>query len=118
MKKMFQWVMAATLICGIGVLASCKDDNDDAPAKEKQGSKERTEFVGHISTNLKTVAENLNFESWKMANALNLYFNEYVLNNEEFEKTFTKNIIAQVNGCTCGRGQRAGKAWLQECRDR
>jgi hypothetical protein len=36
---------------------------------------------------LKDLAENLNFSSWSTANSLNTYFNQYVLNNDEFSKS-------------------------------
>ena len=31
MKKMIQWVLAATLVCGTSVFTSCTSDNDDNP---------------------------------------------------------------------------------------
>ena len=99
MKKIMNWVLAATLVCGASVFTACSDGNDDNPNKE-QAKRYRTEFVQHTRKNLKDLAENLNFASWNAANALNQYFNRYVLNNPEFEKavlnTFLKNVLATV----------------------
>lgn len=99
MKKIMNWVMAATLVCGASVFTACSDGNDDNPNKE-QAKKYRTEFVQHTRKNLKDLAENLNFTSWNAANALNQNFNRYVLNNPEFEKavlnTFLKSVLATV----------------------
>ena len=36
MKKMIQWVLAATLICGGSVFTSCTSDNGDNPVQAKQ----------------------------------------------------------------------------------
>ena len=86
MKKILNWVMAATLVCGASVLTSCSSNNDDNPAQE-QAKKNRKEFVEHTRDTMKDLAENLNFTSWEGANMLNKYFNEYVLNNPEFNKS-------------------------------
>jgi hypothetical protein len=90
---MFQWVMAATLICGASVFSSCtnSDDNPSPPAK-----KNRTEFINHTRANLKELAENLNFNSWEVANDINFYFNQYVLNNPFFEKTIVNAFMQQA----------------------
>ena len=85
MKKILNWVLAATLVCGASVFTSCSSDNDDNPAQE-QAKKNRKEFVEHTRATMKDLAENLNFTSWNAANNLNLYFNQYVLNNPEFNK--------------------------------
>ena len=85
MKKILNWVLAATLVCGASVFTSCSSDNDDNPAQE-QAKKNRKEFVEHTRSVMKDLAENLNFTSWNAANNLNLYFNQYVLNNPEFNK--------------------------------
>ena len=86
MKRILNWVLAATLVCGASVMTSCSSDNDDNPAQE-QAKKNRKEFVEHTRATMKDLAENLNFGSWNAANNLNLYFNQYVLNNPEFNKT-------------------------------
>ena len=36
MKKMIQWVLAATLICGGSVFTSCTSDNGDNPVQAQQ----------------------------------------------------------------------------------
>lgn len=85
MIKMFQWVMAATLICGASVFTSCsKDDSSNEPKQEQTGT-ERDKFIEHTRAQVKYLAENLNFTSWVTANSYDLYFNKYVLNNPEFE---------------------------------
>ena len=85
MKKIMNWVLAATLVCGASVFTACSSDNDDNPAQE-QAAKNRKEFIEHSRNNLKDVAENLNFSTWKSVGTLNTYFNRYVLNNPEFEQ--------------------------------
>lgn len=32
MRKIFNWVLAATLVCGASAMTSCTSDNDDNPA--------------------------------------------------------------------------------------
>ena len=56
----------------------------------------RTAFVEHIRKNLQTLAENLNFYSWISANRFNLYVNQYILNNPEFEKVLSSAIFQQT----------------------
>ena len=85
MRKIFNWVLAATLVCGASVFTSCTSDTEDNPAQE-QAKKNRKEFIEHTRANLKDVAENLNFSTWKSVGTLNTYFNRYVLNNPEFEQ--------------------------------
>ena len=93
MKKLMNWVLAATLICGASVFTSCTEGSDN-PAPEN--AKDRKEFIKHTRENLKEVAENLNFTSWGFANRINQEFNTSVLNNPEFEKAiiplFTQKI--------------------------
>ena len=85
MKKMMNWVLAATFICGASVFTSCTNDSSDNPSQE-QAKKDRKEFIKHTRENLKDLAENLNFGSWEVANKINQEFNTAVLNNPEFEK--------------------------------
>ena len=92
---MMNWVLAATLICGASVFTSCTSDTSDNPSQE-QAKKNRKEFISHTRSVMKDLAENLNFESWNAANTLNLYFNQYVLNNEAFEKTLSALLILQA----------------------
>ena len=40
MRKIMQWVLAATLICGTSVFTSCTSDNDDNPVPESGASGE------------------------------------------------------------------------------
>ena len=94
------WVLAATLICGASVFTSCTaNDANDNPSQE-QAKKDRKEFIQHTRQNLKEVAENLNFSSWRIANRINQIFNTTVLNNPEFEKAiiplFTQKIRETV----------------------
>ena len=99
MKKIMNWVMAATLVCGASVFTACSDGNEDNPNKE-QGKKNRTEFIQHTRQNLKYLASNMNFASWNAANSLNYNFNKYVLNNPEFEEavliTFLKEAAKTI----------------------
>ena len=84
MKKMMNWVLAATMICGATVFTSCSNSEDNP--SEEQAKKDRKEFIQHTRENLKDLAENLNFTSWEVANNVNQEFNTRVLNNPEFEK--------------------------------
>ena len=100
MRKIMNWVLAATLICGASVITSCSaNDTNDNPSQE-QAKKDRKEFIKHTRQNLKEVAENLNFASWEVANTINQEFNTAVLNNPEFEKAiiplFTQKIRESV----------------------
>lgn len=95
MKKIMYWVLAATLVCGTSVFTACS--NEDNPVeKQDQAKKNREVFVEHTRAMVKDLAENLNFTSWHTANAYNTYFNLYVLNNPEFEKTFFNTLIKDV----------------------
>ena len=96
MRKIMNWVLAATLICGASVLTSCTaNDTNDNPSQE-QAKKDRKEFIQHTRENLKEVAENLNFASWRIANRINQIFNTSVLNNPEFEKAIIPLFIQKV----------------------
>ena len=100
MNKIMNWVLAAILICGASVFTSCTaNDTNDNPSQE-QAKKDRKEFIQHTRQNLKEVAENLNFSSWRIANRINQIFNTTVLNNPEFEKAiiplFTQKIRETV----------------------
>ena len=85
MKKIMNWVMAATLVCGTSVFTACSNSEDN-PAQE-QAKKNRKEFVQHTRQNLKYLAENLNFTTWETINQANQHFNQYVLTNEAFKKS-------------------------------
>ena len=43
MRKIFNWMLAATLVCGASVMTSCTSDTSDNPAQE-QAKKNRKEF--------------------------------------------------------------------------
>jgi len=100
MRKIMNWVLAATLVCGASVFTSCSSDNSDNSGSIEQAKKDRKEFVAHTRATLKDLAENLNFASWNAANTLNQYFNQYVLNNPDFEKAvlnaFTLKVMTSV----------------------
>ncbi len=94
------WVLAATLICGASVFTSCTNDTSDNPAQE-QAKKNRKEFIEHTRATMKDLAENLNFGSWTATNTLNLYFNQYVLNNPEFNKAVLNAFIVTAGRFFC-----------------
>ena len=96
MRKIMNWVLAVTFICGASVFTSCSaNDTNDNPSQE-QAKENRKEFIQHTRENLKYLAENMNFGSWLLANKMNQEFNTTVLNNPEFEKAiiplFTQKI--------------------------
>ena len=95
MKKIMQWVLAATLVCGASVFTSCSTNNDDNPAQE-QAKKNRKEFVEHTRATMKDLAENLNFFSWTSASLINQHINWKILNNPEFEKTISTAFFTKA----------------------
>ena len=94
MKKIMTWAMAAALICGATAFTSCSSSEDN-PAQE-QAKKNRTEFIQHTRQNLKTVAENLNFSTWNSVNWFNTYINQYVLLNDDFDKTISRTFGQEI----------------------
>lgn len=87
MKKIMSWVLATILtISGTSVMTSCSKDSKDTPPEPENN--DRTEFIQHTRATMKSLAEDLNFNSWIAANDMNQLFNAYVLNNPNF-----KNII-------------------------
>lgn len=99
MSKVFNWVLAATLVCGSSVFTACSN-NDDEPEQQKATNQERTEFVEHTRAMTKDLAENLNFSSWEAANNFNTFLNLYVLDNPNFQKSilnaFTQEATQNV----------------------
>ena len=92
-----KWMLTATLcICGVSVFTSCSSDNSDNAGSIEQAKKDRKEFVAHTRATLKDLAENLNFSSWNAANELNTRFNQYVLNNPDFEKAVLNAFMQKV----------------------
>lgn len=89
-------MMAAIFICGSVFTACSNDDDNSSSSEEKKGGADRQEFVAHTRANLKELAENLNFSSWKVANNLNNDFNSNVLANPEFEKTVSTLFRQEV----------------------
>ena len=89
-------MMAAIFICGSVFTACSNDDDNSSSSEEKKGGADRQEFVAHTRANLKELAENLNFGSWTAANTLNLYFNQYVLNNPEFNKAVLNAFMQKM----------------------
>ena len=96
MRKIMNWGLAATLVCGASVFTSCSSDNSDNAGSIEQAKKDRKEFVAHTRATLKDLAENLNFTSWNAANTLNQYFNQYVLNNPGFEKAVLATFMQKT----------------------
>ena len=76
MKKMMNWVLAATMICGATTFTSCSVNDDNS---SKTANENRKEFIKHTRENLKDIAQNLNFASWDVANRINQEFNTTVL---------------------------------------
>ena len=89
-------MLAAILINGASVFTSCESNNDNAvqPVPEQsEAEKNRDKFIEHTRATVKAMAENLNFESWETANDYNMHFNQYVLNNKEFESSLTWTLL-------------------------
>ncbi len=88
-------MLAAILFCGASVFTACSDDDDNSPAKEQTGT-EKAKFVEHTRTVTKDLAENLNFTSWVTANTYSQYFNDYVLNNSDFQDAVLVAFATEV----------------------
>ena len=96
MKKTLNWILAAILISGASVFTACSaNDANDNPSPE-QPKKNRAEFIAHTRQNLKTVAENMNFQSWYVINAIHGKFNEMVLLNDNFDKTISRTMGEKI----------------------
>ena len=98
MKKHFFWMMAAIMICGSAVFSACSNDDDSSSStEESKGGVARQTFISHARADLKDLAENLNFSSWNLANDINSYFNQYVLNNSEFKQAIASAFMLQAS---------------------
>ena len=60
------------------------------------GGKDRRAFVAHTRQNLKEVAENLNFSTWNSINYFNTYINQYLLLNDDFDKTISRTFGQEI----------------------
>ena len=89
-------MLAATLVSGASVFTSCSNDNSDNSGSMEQAKRDRQEFIQHTRQNLKTLAENMNFSTWKSVNYFNTYLNQYVLLNDNFDKTFSRTVGMEV----------------------
>ena len=68
MRKFFNWVIAATLICGASVLTSCSDKNDNPVEPEKPVvNADRQAFEKEFSSALQKSAEQIRFDAIKQA---------------------------------------------------
>ena len=54
------------------------------------GSKDRRAFVAHTRERLQAVAENLRFTTWNSFNYMNSILNQYILLNDDFDKTISR----------------------------
>ena len=96
MKKTFNLILAAILIGSASVFTACStNEASDNPSKE-EGKKNRSEFIAHTRKNLKTVAENMNFQTWHVINSIHGHFNEMVLLNDNFDKTISRTMGEQI----------------------
>lgn len=90
---MMNWVMAVTLICGSSVFTACSNTEDN-PAP--QNASKRKEFVEHVRTNLKTLAENQKFVIWNSLNHFAIGTNQWILLNDEFDKTISRTFGEKI----------------------
>lgn len=68
MRKFFNWVIAATFICGASVLTSCSDNNDNPVEPEKPVvNADRQAFEKEFSSALQKSAEQIRFDALKQA---------------------------------------------------
>ena len=95
MKKYLYFILAAILICGASVFTSCTNDTSDNPAQE-QAKKNRKEFIQHTRSVMKDLAENLNFSTWNSVNYFNMYINQYMLLNDDFDKVISRTFGQEI----------------------
>ena len=93
MRKVMNWVMAATLICSVSVFTGCSNTEDN-PAP--QNPSKRKEFVEHTRASLKNLAENLNFKTLNSLNYFATSFNKYIVLNPEFDKTISRTMGQKI----------------------
>lgn len=97
--KPMKWILAIGLVCGATLFTSCSDDNASSSTTRSRNadpSENHAAFVEKTREDLKTLAKNLNFTSWEFANQMNMYLNEYVLLNEEFQKSVLATFIGEI----------------------
>lgn len=94
--KPVKLMLAASIVCGSTLFSGCSDDNSANPDDVRFKTKMQAEFVKKTRSNLKEVAENLNFSSWSVANKLNMSFNEKVLTNPDFDKSISRMFSQQI----------------------
>ena len=85
MKKVMNWVLAATFICGASMFTACTaNETNDNPTQE-QAKRDRAEFISHVRADLKDLAENLTFKAWPNLNGFLINFNNQVLLNDKYK---------------------------------
>ena len=84
MKKVMNWVLAATFICGASMFTACTaNETNDNPTQE-QAKRDRAEFISHVRADLKDLAENLTFKAWPNLNGFLINFNNQVMLNDKY----------------------------------
>lgn len=96
MKKLYLWMLAAILVCGASLFTSCSKDDSESAKEQTEAELNRDKFIEHTRATVKELAENMNFTSWETANNYDLYFNQYVLNNPEFENAVLYTFMSEV----------------------
>ena len=92
--KSLHYFISASLVCGAVAFTGCSDDSTSNASSDK--SPKQAAFIENTHNNMKSIAENLNFSSWKAANAMNLQFNEMLLTNPDFEKSVSTALAQQI----------------------
>jgi hypothetical protein len=94
--KPMKWILATGFVCGAALFTACSDDSSSSPAPKAPPSENHAAFVEQTREDLKVLAQNLNFTSWEYANEMNMYFNEYVLLNDDFQKSIMSTISSDI----------------------
>jgi len=66
MRKILQWVLAATLVCGTTTFTSCQENGDNPVLPEKEEvNAERQVFEAELSKAMQNTAADLHFDAYK-----------------------------------------------------
>jgi len=101
MKKIMQWVMATTLVCGQFVFTACTDTKDN-PAPEPSNYDERAMFEEQFSKDLQAMADEFRFEASMQITASVKEFIDVLDENALAEKAISivSNLVNGLQAAT------------------
>ena len=97
MKKLFQWVMTAALICGLGVFTSCSSDNDDNQSSNKDAivmivKNGKIDYWRQIENSFRDACKERGFEACYYATSAENAYEEQIAAVEELRKLSGKTL--------------------------